>query len=113
MPPDFVPLNLNFSSPFYASSVIDMLVEGFSSSLPISVNLTVKLDDHNHMIWKDQIMTYVTTYGLEEILDGSLTYLQKFIENSTFPNSIFLKWNRLNSSNDGSIINSHLVCLAT
>lgn len=90
MPPDFVPLNLNFSSPFYASSVIDMLVEGFSSSLPISVNLTVKLDDHNHMIWKYQIMTYVIAYGLEGILDDYLPCLLNFIFNSTFQNLTFL-----------------------
>lgn len=69
---------------------------------------------HNHMIWKYLIMTYMTIYGFEGILDSSLICPLKFIGNSTFPNSIFLNWNKLTSlSNDGSIVHFHLVCLAT
>lgn len=85
VPLGFVPPNLNFDSSFPMSSVIDMLARGLSSSPLTSVNLLVKLDDNNHMIWQDQIMKYVIAYGLEGILDGFLTCL-----NFTFPNSILL-----------------------
>lgn len=70
-------------------SLIDHLAYNLSSSLPINISLFVKLDDHIYMIWKDQLMIFVTSYGLEGILDGSLSPPSRFLGNSITPNSSY------------------------
>lgn len=58
--------------PYNASiNQIDLLGQSLSSSPPINVYLLVNLDEHNYMIWKDQLLIYVTTYGLEVIINGT------------------------------------------
>lgn len=70
------------------------------------MNLSIKLDENNYMIRKDQFLTYVTTYGPEGIINGSVHIPTKFLDNSCTPNPSFLNWNKLNSIITGLIYGS-------
>lgn len=48
------------------------------------------------MIWRDQILTYATAYGLEGIIDGLLQLPPRVLDASLSLNPTFLNWNRLN-----------------
>lgn len=64
---------INHASGFInRGSVVDSLAYNLSSSPPINVSLPMKLDDSNYMIWRDQLLTYLTAYGLEGMIDSSL-----------------------------------------
>lgn len=57
-----------------SQSPVDVMAHSLSFSLLINVYLLVKLDEHNYMIWRDQLLIYATTYGLEGVIDGSLAF---------------------------------------
>lgn len=51
---------------------IDYLARTLSYTALMSIALLLKLNVHNYMIWWDQLLTFVTTYGLKGKIDGSL-----------------------------------------
>lgn len=56
-----------------SSSMIDFLAYNLSLTPPMSVFLLLKLGNHNYMIWKDKLLTFVNACGLEGTIYGSLS----------------------------------------
>ena len=63
-----------------------------SSSINTNINFTIssfsftspiKLDRSNYMIWKSQILSSVRANGLEDLLDGSKTSPDQFLQSET------------------------------
>lgn len=61
----------------------------------MNISPSVKLDEKNYLIWTDRLLTYVTAYGLERVIDSAFIVPPKFLENFVHP--MFANWNRLNS----------------
>ena len=59
--------------------------------------LIIKLDETNHLSWKNQILNVVIASGHEQFLEGTDPIPPKFI-NGDFqsPNPEFVQWERLN-----------------
>lgn len=78
-------------------NVVNSCKISLCSSPFMTISLLVKLDDETYMILRDQLLTYVTSYGLEWFIDGSLIQPPNFLVCSMSLNSTFLNWSRLNS----------------
>ena len=86
-----------------SSAVPAMTPSGLSvnSSLLLLSNMssmkTVKLDYGNYVVWKDQIEVILDTYSMIDVLDDSITALDRFLKDSssnftTEVNSAFIAW---------------------
>ncbi|GFY85402.1 hypothetical protein Acr_04g0001400 [Actinidia rufa] len=63
----------------------------------INQPLAVKLDDHNYIIWKEQLLNIVIANGLEEFLDGSRVCPPRFLDpQQQQSNPEFHSWQRYN-----------------
>lgn len=52
--------------------MIEIVVQSFSIVPPSSVSLLVNLDDYNYLIWKNQTVSFITTYGLNDFIEGTV-----------------------------------------
>lgn len=68
----------------------------YHQNAPISLSVYVKLDDDNYLIWRKQMLSYITTFGLESFIDESTFKPYKFLPNGTI-NPSFINWTTLNS----------------
>ncbi|KAK6139417.1 hypothetical protein DH2020_026842 [Rehmannia glutinosa] len=78
---------------------------------PLHQLVSVKLDESNFLIWKQQILTAIKGYGLEGFIDGTNPAPERLIEDAI--NLVFLAWQRqdqllaswiLSSLSDGTLI---------
>lgn len=54
----------------------------------------MKLDNDNYLIWKQQMLNYITTYGLEGLIDGNVVKLSHLFSYGSL-NSSFFNWTKL------------------
>lgn len=38
---------------------------------PVSVSLSIKLNESNYLLWKEHLESYIIAYGLESLIDGT------------------------------------------
>lgn len=58
------------------------------------------------ILWHEQMKSWIVAYGIDGLVDGSLTRPSHFLDSSnSTPNPDFLSWNRLNSMLEGWIFN--------
>lgn len=96
----------SFVNDVNVESAIDVFSMSFLSLPPMNVSFPIKLDDINYMIWRDQLLIYVTTYGLEGLIDGSFVQSMKFLASLMSVNPTFLSWSMLNSILKGWVYGS-------
>lgn len=82
--------------PLNSSSQQNSLIP--TSTIPsLNQPLTFKLDDHNYLIWKNQLPNVIIANGLEEFIDGSRICPPKFLDNQTqVVNPEYSTWQRYN-----------------
>lgn len=55
------------------TSILDVLLQK-TFVLPLtSISLSVKLDDHNYLLWHEQFLCFIMGYRLERFINGSLS----------------------------------------
>ena len=92
------------SSPSMASSPSSEISQNCGFSLPvtgsININLSVKLDSNNYLIWQSLVEPTITAYGKEEFLSGfkKCPALKNDGSNDDSTIKEFLNWKKLDSS---------------
>ena len=64
-------------------------------------SLTIKLGEHNYLLWKSQILTIIRTYDLEDHFKGITECPPKTLLNSNTINPLYLRWQK----HDQTILN--------
>ena len=60
-------------------------------------SLTVKLDENNYLIWKNQLLRVIIANGLEDFIDGSHLCPTRFLDSQMqIVNLDFSAWHRFN-----------------
>lgn len=55
-----------------------------TSTIPsLNEPLTVKFNEHNYLIWKNQLLNVIIANGFEEFIDGSWICPPKFLDSQT------------------------------
>lgn len=82
----------------FAQAIINPAAQFIQPSLPsLSQNLTIKLDQDNYLLWKNQLLNVIIANGFEEYIDGSHPCPSKFLDLQRQQiNPEYTLWQRIN-----------------
>ena len=82
----------------FTQAIINPAAQFIQPSLPsLSQNLTIKLDQDNYLLWKNQLLNVIIANGFEEYIDGSHPCPSKFLDLQRQQiNPEYTFWQRIN-----------------
>lgn len=81
-----------------SSLSISSILQNHSIVSLTSISLSVKLNEHNYLLWREQIVRYIIVFGLDNLIDPLIPIQPQFLSSTRIIfNPAFIQWKHMNS----------------